>query len=171
VIVTTTYLELPSKVHFKPSHTDDADLLLLHAQQPLVGFYRYLYAAVGSDIAWIDRLAWSDTQLATHLQRDSVTLLVLYWRGSPAGYVELDRESSEPGTEVAYFGLMPLFRGRGYGKHLLSKGVEQAYQDGAKRVWLHTCTLDGPHAMPNYLARGFVPYRTETHVQDDATAP
>jgi len=22
-------------------------------------------------------------------------------------------------------------------------------------VWLHTCTLDSPHALPNYKARGF----------------
>jgi hypothetical protein len=27
--------------------------------------------------------------------------------------------------------------------------------DGTTRVWLHTCTLDGPHALANYRARGF----------------
>jgi hypothetical protein len=29
---------------------------------------------------------------------------------------------------------------------------------------LHTCTLDSPHALPNYKARGFSPYRTETYI-------
>ena len=32
---------------------------------------------------------------------------------------------------------------------------------GARRVWLHTCTLDNPAALPNYLKRGFVPVKTE----------
>ena len=33
---------------------------------------------------------------------------------------------------------------------------------GTLRVWVHTCTLDGPHALANYRARGFVPFHTET---------
>jgi len=40
--------------------------------------------------------------------------------------------------------------------------VQRAFDDGAQRVWLHTCTLDGPHAIANYLARGFTPYKTTT---------
>jgi hypothetical protein len=28
-------------------------------------------------------------------------------------------------------------------------------------VWVHTCTLDGPHALANYEARGLRPFRTE----------
>lgn len=30
-----------------------------------------------------------------------------------------------------------------------------------ERVWVHTCTLDGPHALANYRARGLTVYRTE----------
>ncbi len=85
--------------------------------------------------------------------------------GAPAGYVELDRASAEPGTEVAYFGIIPAFHGRGFGRHLLSVGVQRAFDDGAERVWVHTCTLDGPYALANYRARGFVEYRTTTHQQ------
>ena len=29
------------------------------------------------------------------------------------------------------------------------------------RVWVHTCTLDGPHALANYQARGLVTYKVE----------
>ena len=32
----------------------------------------------------------------------------------------------------------------------------------------HTCTLDGPAALPNYLKRGFVPFHTEVY---EATIP
>jgi ribosomal protein S18 acetylase RimI-like enzyme len=165
VTVTTTYLELPTRARFRPALSDDPDLVVVEARAPLAAFYRFLYDAVGRDYAWLDRLAWSDERLTAHLARSAVSLDVLYWRGTPAGYIELDREAAEPGTEIAYFGLIPAFHGRGFGKHLLSLGVQRAFDDGAERVWLHTCTLDGPHALANYRARGFVSYRTETHEQ------
>ena len=31
------------------------------------------------------------------------------------------------------------------------------------RVWLHTCTLDHPGALPNYLKRGFRATGTEQY--------
>ncbi len=163
--VTTTFLELPSRTAFRPALLDDPDLLILEAREPLPGFYRFLYDAVGRDYAWTDRLAWSDAELLRYLQSPGMTLLVLYSRGTPAGYIELNASAAEPGTEIVYFGLIPAFHGRGWGKHLLSAGVQRAYDDGAERVWLHTCTLDGPHALANYHARGFVAYKSTTHEQ------
>ena len=55
--------------------------------------------------------------------------------------------------------------GRGLGKHLLSAGVQRAFDDGATRVWVHTCTLDGKHALANYQGRGFMPYNSVKHEQ------
>jgi long-subunit acyl-CoA synthetase (AMP-forming) len=48
---------------------------------------------------------------------------------------------------------------------LLTLGVQQAFAAGAERVWLHTCTLDGPTALPNYQARGMTIYKTTTGQQ------
>ena len=166
VEVTTTYLQLNARDDLRATTLDDPNLLVMEAREPSVPFYRFLYSAVGGGYTWTDRLKWSDERLAAHLARPAVTLLVLYVRGTPVGYVELDREPEEPGeagTEVAYFGIIPSFHGRGLGKHLLSLGVARAFDDGASRVWLHTCTLDGPHALANYRARGFAPYRTTVH--------
>jgi ribosomal protein S18 acetylase RimI-like enzyme len=140
---------------------DDPELLLMEAREPSPEFYRFLYAAVGRTFSWVDRLHWTNVELHAHLARPEVTLLVLYVRGTPAGYIELDAASDEPGTEIRYLGIIPAFHGRGLGKHLLSAGVERAFQDGAARVWLSTRTTDGPHAIANYEARGFVPYKTE----------
>lgn len=165
VVVTTTYLEIRSPAQFRPTFSESSELLILQARHPLPDFYRFLYGTVGRDYHWVDRNRWSDERLAAYLERPTTTLLVLYLQGTPAGYVELDAASHEPGTEVAYFGLIPAFHGRGLGKHLLSFGVQRAFDDGAERVWVHTCTLDGPHALANYQARGFVPYRAETHEQ------
>ena len=33
--------------------------------------------------------------------------------------------------------------------------VERAWELATDRVWVHTCTLDHPSALPNYRARGF----------------
>jgi ribosomal protein S18 acetylase RimI-like enzyme len=171
VEVTTTYLELNARDELRATMLDDPDLLIMEAREPSVPFYRFLYSAVGGDYTWTDRLKWSDERLSTYLARPAVSVLVLYVRGTPAGYIELDREpeeSAEVGTEVAYFGLIPAFHGRGLGKFLLSHGVARAFADGAARVWLHTCTLDGPHALANYQARGFVPYKTTVHQEEVA---
>jgi hypothetical protein len=32
---------------------------------------------------------------------------------------------------------------------------------GARRVWVHTCSLDHPGALANYLARGFRVFKEE----------
>lgn len=165
VTVTTTYLELCSRSDFRPALLNDPDLLVLQSREPLPAWYRFLYDAVGRHYHWTGRHSWPDAELRDFLARPSVSLLVLYVRGTPAGYIELDAASEEPGTEIVYFGIMPEFHGRGLGKHLLSAGVQRAFETGVDRIWLHTCTLDGPYALANYRARGFVPYDTETHQQ------
>jgi GNAT superfamily N-acetyltransferase len=38
----------------------------------------------------------------------------------------------------------------------LTAAVRRAWASGARRVTVNTCELDGPHALANYLARGFV---------------
>jgi len=90
-------------------------------------------------------------------------------KGSPAGYFELERHS-DGSVEVAYFGLLPEFIGRGLGKHLLTVAVETAWSLDARRVWLHTCTLDDPAALPNYQARGFRPFKEEVYETDVPSA-
>ena len=63
--------------------------------------------------------------------------------------------------EIVYFGLVPSFIGKGIGGAMLTRAVRAAHAMGAMRVWLHTCTLDSPNALPAYQARGFRSYRTE----------
>ena len=43
--------------------------------------------------------------------------------------------------------------------------------DKVTRVWLHTNTLDGPHALANYQARGLRPYKTEQEERTDLDGP
>jgi GNAT superfamily N-acetyltransferase len=104
---------------------------------------------------------------------------VLWLQGTPAGYVELDAQPSPGSTqvEIAYFGLLPRFIGRGLGGQLLTAGITNAWSlrdrwpelPPVDRVWVHTCTLDGEYALANYIARGLRPYRT--HEQDEHRPP
>jgi GNAT superfamily N-acetyltransferase len=162
ISVTTTYLHILACEQFRPAFNDSPELLVLALGEPSVPYYRFLYDAVGREYVWIDRLLWSDEQFEEYLSRPTTTVLVLYYRGAPVGYIDLDASGEGAETEIAYFGLMPAVHGRGFGKHLLSVGVQRAFDDGAARVWLHTCSLDGPHAITNYTARGFIPYKTTT---------
>ena len=50
------------------------------------------------------------------------------------------REGDE--VEIASFGLLPGFPGRGLGGALLAAVTGDAWERGARRVWLHTCSLD-----------------------------
>ncbi len=82
------------------------------------------------------------------------------WEAAPAGYFELC-EHDDGAVEIVYFGLLPDFIGRGWGKYLLTGATQAAWGLGPSRVWLHTCTLDHPAALPNYLRRGFRAVREE----------
>ena len=63
--------------------------------------------------------------------------------------------TTDGSIEIAYFGLLPEYFGRGWGKYLLTEAAREAWRGAPTRVWLHTCTLDHPAALPNYLQRGF----------------
>lgn len=165
VEVTRTYLELlrPGDLVAVPS--PDPRLRLERVEECPPSFHRYLYAEVGRAYQWVDRLGWTDGQIIDYLASPTVSLWVLYFSGAPAGYFELKR-NDDGAVEIAYFGLLPDFTRRGFGKYLLSEAAGRAWSLGARRVWLHTCTLDDPAALPNYLARGFRPFRTEVYVTD-----
>jgi GNAT superfamily N-acetyltransferase len=160
--VTRTYLEMRSPDELRSYHADDAHVRFERLQSCPVSFFRYLYREVGRRHHWVDRLAWSDAQVAERLANASVSLWVMYVDGAPAGYAELERHPDNS-TEIAYFGLLPEFTRRGLGKLMLTAAVERAWEQGTSRVWLHTCTLDDRAALPNYLKRGFAPYKEESY--------
>jgi len=160
--VTRTYLEMRDRFELNGAKLDDQKILLEHLDDCSVELFRFLYAEVGKNYHWIDRLPWTDEEIAKYLLQPEISLWLMTYEDKTAGYFEL-RKCDDGSTELAYFGLMPKFIGRGLGKHLLTCAVEQAWADGAKSVWLHTCTLDDPAALPNYLKRGFRPFKTEQY--------
>jgi len=53
------------------------------------------------------------------------------------------------------------FFGKGIGGHLLTDAILNSFKEKINKVWVHTCTLDHPNALKNYLARGMTIFRTE----------
>ncbi|HEU4564797.1 MAG TPA: GNAT family N-acetyltransferase, partial [Gemmatimonadaceae bacterium] len=165
--VVRTYLEMTDPAQLRPAREEDARVRMERVGHCPASFYRYLYAAVGERWQWRDRTEWSDARIRERLDDPRVSLGVLYVEGAPAGWAEHERHA-DGSVEIVYFGLLPEYAGRGLGKRFLTWAVERGWSDGASRVWLHTCTLDSPHALPNYLARGFRRTRTERYHTEPA---
>ena len=80
--------------------------------------------------------------------------------GVPVGYCEYELQGSS--VEITYFGLGIDVHGHGLGGWFLTEALHHGFSfEGVKRVWLHTCSLDGPHARTNYEARGMRVFDTE----------
>lgn len=160
VLVTVTYLQMtsPDRCPVVPAWAEGT--AIRRAERPTVSFYRYLYDAVGADWSWYERRRLSDEALAAIIHDDAVEIYVLFVRGVPAGYVELDRRIDGE-VEIAYFGLVREFIGRGLGPVLLAWTLERAWSDGPGRVWVHTCSLDHPKALAVYRSAGFEVYEHE----------
>jgi GNAT superfamily N-acetyltransferase len=157
-----TFLEMRDRAALRPVRLADAAIRVEQVHGCPPSFWRYLYTEVGRPYRWVDRLPWSDDDVRSYLADPAVALWVMWVAGAPAGYFELRRDDSGS-VEIAYFGLLNDFTGRGLGGHLLTEAVEQAWALEATRVWLHTSTLDHPAALPNYLKRGFTAFHAETY--------
>jgi GNAT superfamily N-acetyltransferase len=164
-IGTRTYLEMRERAHLVHGRLPDAPCVVDRMLDCAPAFWRFLYSEIGREHHWVDRLPWTVDEIAAYLADPQVSIWLLRAWASPAGYFELRRDQDD-GVEIAYFGLLKHFHGRGLGGHFLTQAVERAWDAGARRVWLHTNTFDHPSALPNYLKRGFKVFRTEDFMLD-----
>jgi GNAT superfamily N-acetyltransferase len=163
-MVRTTYLELTSLDRLVPARDPGPEVAFVRARIPSPELNRFFYLAVGADFFWRDRVGWTYARWLAHLDRPGYETWYLTCQGTPAGYVELDA-GRPPDVEIANLGLLPSFVGRGLGGWLLDRAGRRCFELGS-RVWLHTCTLDGPGALPSYRRRGFEPFDvTESTVE------
>jgi GNAT superfamily N-acetyltransferase len=161
--ITVYYLQMFSRPQRTVPPPRDG-LLVLHAVRPTVPYYRFLYDAVGRPWQWLSRRKLTDEQLAAVISDPKDEVHVLHVDGVPAGFAEFDRRT-EGEIELVQFGLTSEFIGQGLGKWFLHWTIERAWSYGPKRLWLHTCTLDHPNALPNYRKAGFELYKQEIQVR------
>lgn len=165
-LVTIRYFEMNDPDRFRPvPGPRPAGYGLHRVPEPFPPLNRFFYTAIGGDWHWTDRLPWTLADWMAFLGRPGVETWVGTWEGIPCGYFELD-QSDESGVELAYFGLLAAARGKGLGKALLSDAIARAWEKKPSRVWVHTCSLDHPHAAANYAARGFREFKVTASEKD-----
>lgn len=165
VSVRRTHLELRRPEELRPGRPPAEPIELLLRRPISAVDYLELYALVGELWLWRDRLAWTGEELDRYLASPDVHVWSAHVRGTTAGYFEL-RQHADRAVELMYFGLAPPFIGRGLGGWLLTRAVQEAFALDATRILLNTCTLDAPHALPNYLARGFTIVSEDQYLLD-----
>ena len=159
-----TYLQMTAEPLHHIAPPSNLKLMLMRAENPTFGFYRFLYETVGHDYSWQDRANLSDEELAKLIHADGVEVWVLYVSGQPAGFFEL-APADKATVEREYLGLLREFQGKGLGKWLLAEAIRAAWAKLPKRVIVETCTLDGPKALPLYQKMGFTPYDQRPEVR------
>jgi GNAT superfamily N-acetyltransferase len=162
-----TYLQMADWTEFRPAYLNYPDgIKVMCMDRPDVAFYRFLYSSIGKQWRWHDRLGYSDEQIKALLSVPGTSIHVLYVEGVPAGYIELarhleSRSAKLHSTEIVYFGLRPGYIGQGIDKHLLSHGIAYAWNKGTQRLWVHTCNLEDPQTLKNYINSGFKVHKIE----------
>ena len=155
--VITYYLEMTGAEQLRPAPAPAEPFAVRRAELAFAALNRFFYTEVGRAYEWTTRLPWTETRWQAWVERPELQTWIGYVQGTPAGYFELDEqhENGKKQVELAYFGLLPPFVGRGVGGALLTEALRRAWALGPQRVWVHTCTLDHPAALPNYQKRGF----------------
>jgi GNAT superfamily N-acetyltransferase len=167
-LIRTTYLEMLERDQLRPKKSNDSRFLIAEAKVKQWAFNRFLYVLVGEAWTWHDKLSWSDEKWKAYAESDAVRTFVACYDGSPAGYFELSLQQEE--VELVYFGLAPRFIGKGLGGVLLTYALEEAWKLEPKRVWVHTCSLDHPAAVENYLSRGMTIFKIEEKEAESAAS-
>lgn len=158
--VTIFHLEMLDRNAFRPKASPAGfEVVKVAPADPELN--RRFYRDVGGSWNWTDKLVWSADDWRRYVCRDALTTWVGRLGDEPVGYFELESQP-EGNVEIAYFGLLPPFIGRGLGGAFLSAAIERAWElPGMRRVWVHTCTDDHQHALDNYRKRGFEVFKTE----------
>ena len=132
--------------------------MLLRLEEPAVDFYRFLLRSIGfaSDDS---RLELTDDALFELLQDPLIEVFVLFSGGAPAGLFELDRRVPDE-VELARFGLLPGFGGRGLAKYLLAAAVDTAWDENPSRVWVSVRGDGDARSLLLYQWAGFSAYST-----------
>ena len=152
-----TYLEMLERPAGRRVPAPLEKLALMRTENCTVSFYRYLYSTVGEPWLWFERRLVGDAALVRQIQKPTIEIFVLYVRGVPVGFFELDTAAPRE-TKLCYFGLIPDFIGRRLGPYLLQAAIDQAWSRPLDRFWLHTSTFDHPRALSTYQKAGFVVY-------------
>ena len=160
---TITYLEMTAPDQLVPGRTPPAPVEMDTAGPMSAPLLASTHARIGTLHHW---RSVPEEQWEKDLARPGSEAWVARVRGNVAGMVVLKAEDGGD-VEIVVMGVVPEFVGKGFGGHLLTLATrfarEMEHPDGrtTRRVWLHTSSLDHPHALRNYQRRGYRVFATE----------
>ena len=155
------YLHIFSINDLIKSDYKQINLEVILEKKPKIDICKFFYKEVGRDFFWRDRLKWRDQDWLDYINNDFFKLYILKYNNKFAGYYELLYDPKNSSMEIAYFGIFKEFYGKGIGGYLLTDAILTSFNQKINKVWVHTCTLDHPNALKNYLARGMKIFKTE----------
>ena len=155
------YLEIKSLDDFKevkkPSENYSVDLVNPKDLQ----LNKFFYKNVGKKHKWIDRLVWTNKNWIDYVSDKKLSTYILKDNEELAGYFELIFYQDTRESEIAYLGILEEYFGKKLGGFLLTEAIKKSFSLNAKRVWVHTCSLDHKNALKNYLSRGMTVFKSE----------
>ncbi|WP_417622286.1 GNAT family N-acetyltransferase [Parasphingorhabdus sp.] len=163
VATIVTHLEMLEK---PPQPETSSSLTLASWAKPDVDDYDALFRLVGEPWLWISRLLLDRDELATIIHDPGVDISIIRDGTEPVGFIELDFRIPDQ-CEIAFFGLIPGYNGKGHGHWMMTHALEKAWRHDIERVWLHTCTHDSPRALPFYQNCGFRIFAQEIGMMAD----
>lgn len=130
--------------------------LVVSADELSLEDYQRLYK--DSDDAWSARLSWTADEYRQHFASPSVALVALGVPGPsgrvrPVAHCELELDGEE--AEIAYLGVSASYRGHGWGRAVLDRGLALAFaQSGLETVTARAHDHED-NAVRLYNSRGF----------------
>jgi ribosomal protein S18 acetylase RimI-like enzyme len=155
------YLHLLSAKDLIKSNCKEINIEILLEKKSIIDLCKFFYKEVGRDFFWRDRLKWSNQDWLDYVNNDFFKLYILKYNNRLAGYYELLYDPKTNSMEIPYFGIFKEFYGKKIGGYLLTDALSTSFKQKITKVWVHTCTLDHPNALKNYLARGMKIFKTE----------
>ena len=158
--VQRNFLELKDLKNLKTNSINEKKYLVKKIK-PDFQLNKFFYKQVGKKHRWIDRLSWSDGKWINYISNKNLETYIISESEELAGFFELLYNPELKETEISYFGLLEEYIGKGIGGYALSEAIRKSFERNIRRVWLHTCTLDHPNALKNYIARGMTVFKKE----------
>ena len=155
------YLEINSIEDLNRSIKPNENCKLQFIDPPNFQINKFFYTQIGVDYRWIDRLVWDEKKWINYVENPKVKTYVLQDNQDLIGYYEQIFHFEQKSCEIAYFGILKKHYGKKYGGFLLSESINNSFQNGVGKVWLHTCSLDHKNALKNYQSRGMKIFKSE----------
>ena len=152
------YLEINTINNLKTKPISSNCFSLKEASKDNFDLNKFFYKQIGKRHQWVDRLIWQDKDWLKYISNENLKTYIFKRENDLVGYFELIFNNND--CEIAYFGILEEFIGKGYGGFLLSEALKIGFKS-ASRIWVHTCSLDHPNAIENYKSRGMKIFKTE----------